>query len=394
MPQQPTPESVGGHERATPRWGERLTIILFIAVLWIPMLGWMTGFGTDRGASQFELDTPRPTWVWSPGAMLRYPREMQRQINRQFPFRDALMELHARMKIQVFGVTSSDRVTLGKDGWLFYAGERILENYRRLAPFSNEQLSRWRDLLVRRRDWLRAHGIPFLFFVAPDPQTIYPEYMPESLGRAPGPSRLDQLLAYLRAHSDLDVIDVRPVLLAAKQTIHVCYTTDSHWNQDAGFLVYQEIASWLRTRFPTMRTFTIADFERMRIPNWHGGLSYFLGAPWLFSETREELRPRIPARILTDGKPLPFDETTDAWVRRRVVVRESDDGEISSAVILRDSQFAAPAQFLSRHFRRSVLTWRQVLDPQLIETERPSVVIEEIAERFLMEDVPEDPPLP
>ncbi len=74
-------------------------------------------------------------------------------------------------------------------------------------------------------------------------------------------------------------------------------------------------------------------------------------------------------------------------------MRHSVVGEMRSAVILRDSQFAAPGQFLTRHFQRSVLLWTQTLDPSVIEAEQPQVVVFAVAERLLMNPVPVDPPL-
>jgi len=387
----PDPSSNPPQPRRTNADG--ITIVLFVAILCAPLTAHLLHLHEAGGVLAFET-AARPTWRWEPGAMARFPREAQRYFNTHFAFRDELMALHARLKVRVFGVSSSDRVTLGDHGWLFYAGERIIEDYRRTRPFSEHELQQWTQLLVTRRDWLRASGVPFLFFVAPNPQTIYPEHMPNVMRPVDRPSRLDQLITYLGAHSDLEVLDLRPALRAAKVTDQVYYQTDTHWNQLGAFVAYQEVSTWARAHFPAWRTFTSHDFTRVEIPGWHGGLSYFLGEPSLFSETRVVLQPRVPGPVLREGQPLSTDETIDAWTVRPRVTTESADGEIPSGLFFRDSQFSAPAQFLSRHFRRGVFAWTQVFDPELVRRERPSVVIQEIAERRLMEDVPRDPPLP
>lgn len=371
---------------------DRVIILVFLAAIGAPLVAGLLGVQNDPLVTYFET-RQRPAWSWRPSAMVRYMLDFKRDFNKTHALRSPLIALHARLKLQLFGVSSSREVTLGKDGWLFFAGQEIVPDYQRLRPFTDGELAGWGRLLTARRDFLRARGVPFLFYVVPNPQTLYPEHMPDALWRAANPSRMEQLLDYLQAHTDVDVLDLRPALLAAKARETIVYRTDSHWNQPGAFVAYQEIGAWMKRRFPAWRTFAAEDFERVAIPGWHGALGYLLGAPELFEETRVELRPRQPGRVTSDGEPLPTDEMFDAWFKRPRVVRESEDGEIASALFLRDSQFAAPAQFLSRHFRRSVLLWTDVLDPAEVAAERPSVVVQGVAERLLMGPVPVDPPL-
>lgn len=370
----------------------RARIALFIAVLSAPLVGALLGVQNNPTSTMFE-EHQRPTWRWTPRAVLRYVRDYQRYYNSDFAFREPLIDLHARLKVSTFGVSSATNVTIGKDGWLFYAGEQIVPDFQRLRPFSDVELAAWGKLLSERQRWLAARGIAFVFYVAPNPQTLYPEYMSGALWRASNPSRMAQLISYLGEHTDVNVIDMRPPLLVAKAAARVVYKTDSHWNQLGGFIAYQQLSLWMKQRFAQWQMYSLDDFDQVKIDHWHGGLSYFLGRPALFDETRLELRARTGPPVLSDGLPLPDDELMDGWFRRERVVRHGLAGEMRSAVILRDSQFAAPGQFLTRHFQRSVLLWTQALDPSVIEAEHPQVVVFAVAERLLMNPVPVDPPL-
>ena len=71
-----------------------------------------------------------------------------------------------------------------------------------------------------------------------------------------------------------------------------------------------------------------------------------------------------------------------------LVTSEMPDAEIPRAVILRDSFGMSLVPFLAEHFGHATYLW--TTDPTLkqIERERPSVVIWEITERFLMHPVP------
>jgi hypothetical protein len=304
------------------------------------------------------------------------------------------MALYAQLKVRVFGVSGSAAVTLGKQRWLFFTGDLIVDDYRCSRPLTETELAQWKDHLLSRRDWLRSRGIPYVFVVAPNTGTIYPEYLPDALHRFGSASRLEQLTSYLEQHSDFRPIELRKPLTEAKGMGTLYYKTDSHWNQMGGFVAYEQISARLRGLLPAWKSRTIDDFDLVPTADWAGDLSYMLGAPSLFRETRIDLVPRQPMDVRSDGLPMPVSESEGNWSIQPVVVRESAQGEIPRTVVLRDSYFGAPAQFLSNHFGRMVMLWTGDLDPAVIEREHPDVVIEEIVERGLMHPLGDETPLP
>jgi alginate O-acetyltransferase complex protein AlgJ len=56
------------------------------------------------------------------------------------------------------------------------------------------------------------------------------------------------------------------------------------------------------------------------------------------------------------------------------------------AVMFRDSFCIGMMPLLSDHFRRIVYCWQYIFDYELVERERPDVVIQEFVERVIMED--------
>src|SRR5471032_1208221 len=89
-------------------------------------------------------------------------------------------------------------------------------------PFRDSELEAWRDLLQGRHDWLAQRGIRYLFVIPPDKHTIYPEHLPDWLVTAARPpQRLDQFIQYMKAHSDVPVLDLRQTLLDAKKDVRV-----------------------------------------------------------------------------------------------------------------------------------------------------------------------------
>ena len=342
--------------------------------LWLPLATLVCRFQDQTTALAFEMTSPRPTWPHTRREFAEWPNAYRRYFNAHFGLRAWLMKAHAALKIQVFQVSSSDKVILGRNNWLFYAGGGALDDFRHTQPFTAEELSTWKTALEARRNWLQQRGIQYLFFVAPNAQTIYPEKMPAEIRPVAPMSRLDQLTAYMQAHSDVQMVDLRPELMAAKQSDQIYFKTDTHWNQLGAFVAYGKLAPRLQAMFPNWRPDEIANFDRVETQEWSGDLAAILATAH-FRETRVELVRKRPE---VSGDPV------SAAIERPFIHLTSSGGELRSLVAFRDSFFAAEAEFIARHFRHTLLVSSTDFDPVIVEREQPELVIQELVERSLM----------
>src|SRR5262249_9806633 len=116
------------------------------------------------------------------GSVLRpFPAHFEAFYNDRFGFRDVLIRWLTRAEVLWLKVSSSPEVILGKKGWLFYSELPPGQAARATRPFTAEQLDHWRRMLEARQDWLAQRGIRYLFVIAPDKQTMYPEMLPRWL---------------------------------------------------------------------------------------------------------------------------------------------------------------------------------------------------------------------
>lgn len=365
------------------RLSNRAFLALLIAVLWAPLATLVFRFNEDRAKLGFEMTSPPPERPTNLRALREWPNSYRRYFNAHFGLRVWLMQAHAALKIQGFGVSSSDKVVLGREGWLFYAGDGALEDFRHSHPFTAAELAAWLGALETRRNWLRKRGIEYLVFIAPNAQTIYPEYMPPGIRPVAPMSRLDQLTAYVQAHSDLRLVDLRAALLAAKPSARLYFKTDTHWNQLGAFVAYGQLAPRLKAVFPQWRSDSIEEHERIDTPGWSGDLAAML-ATSSYRETRSELvRKRREV----------YGDAIDSAIEHPLTNLVSDHGELRSLVVFRDSFFAAEAEFIARHFQRTVLVNTTGFDANVVERSRPELVIQEMVERSLMTASP-SPQLP
>jgi hypothetical protein len=372
------------------RFFEIVLIAIFAAVLFAPLVIWASRIGHFPSVHEAENRGAVPLPTLHDGTAL--PAKFAAHYSDQFGLRDTLLRWHALIKLHGFGVSPApESVIAGREGWLYFGGVEP-DQYRRLVPFTDEDLRAWTRTLESRRAWAAAHGSRFLFVVAPNKSTIYPEYYPPALTQAAVPSRLDQLLDHLRAHSTVEVLDLRPALLAQKAHERVYDVTDSHWNARGAEAACEAIAAALHPAFPSVNPIPRGAYQTY-VEHWTvgGDLARLLALPDEFHEEALLLRPRTPPRAHESASAsFPWNRDADPeW--KWPLVFETGDSSLPRAVILRDSFAWRMHPFLSEYFQRAVYLFSDNFDTALLAREHPDVVIEEMVERHLMRRPPPAP---
>jgi len=229
----------------------RLRVAIFCLVLYVPLAVMLSPFlrtWTDTRKPVF------PDWSWKVGDIRRYPSRFEEQFNAALLMRMKVAALSRSFYIDWLGISPIPEAVLGTDGWLYYTGpvsEKLLDRHvRGRDPYSQDELARWRRLLLDRTRHFRGIGAQYVFVIAPNKESVYPEHLPGWIGPRLGPSRLDQLLAYLQSVPEVAVIDLRSALIADKTAATLYYRTDTHWNTRGAYTAYREIARVLEPDFP------------------------------------------------------------------------------------------------------------------------------------------------
>jgi alginate O-acetyltransferase complex protein AlgJ len=358
-------------------------ILIFLAALTAPGLGLVAGVdrATISEAEMREL-APAPAWSWQLGALAAWPAAFRRYFVDHFAFRSRLIHMQAVLSWEWLRTSPSDTVIAGTDGWLFYGDDGGLQDYVQTEPFDEASMEAWRETLERTRDWLDARGIKYLVVFAPDKQMIYPEYMPASLGRLSPKYRVDRLIEYLRRHSTLDPLDLRPAVRSAKSSELLYDRYDTHWNDRGGLVGYQAIMERLQRWFPSMRPLTRDDFvESAAAPS--GDRTTMLG---LVDQGKIAMpglvrRGGWSARVVEPATPDPYGEEGR-------LVSEIPGSSLPRAVVFRDSFAGRLMPYLSEHFSRAVYLWENDFDPTVVEREHPDVVVQEFVARHLYTFLP------
>lgn len=299
------------------------------------------------------------------------PPEYEKRYEQHYQGRQARIELYNALLFHTLDVRSYANVLRGNDGWLVYTGEGNIDDYQNVHPFSPGELEEIRRELETAQEWMNIQGITFLVVVAPNKETIYPEAVPVDIRKIGKYSRLDQLTTYLQTQSSpVNLLDLRPVLLAHKPASLLYYKTDSHWNDTGAFYASAEILKAVdRGAFDAFPR--IEDFE-IETGEVSGDLARMLPMNPMIRETASWLHPG-------KGTQAHIIERTE----RVITISEVNNPDLPRAVIFRDSFTDQLEPFLSEAFSRAVYPWSFRVDRNLVEQEKPDVVIFEIAERYL-----------
>jgi hypothetical protein len=348
------------------QWKNASIIAIFMASIWLPTLD--TFFHLDDAPAFNEKRQMARFPQLKPGlaGLKDYIGGLETYFNDHFGYRKRLIHWHNHWKYLLFRDKIGSDVMVGRDDWLFYIAGEMIDHFRGVRQFTTQDLMAWQRLLEKRRDWLAQRGIQYIFVVAPDKQSIYSDELPDWLTKVRPDTKLDQFYAWMRVHSTVDVLDLRPALRDACQIAPTYYKTDSHWNLFGGFIACQEIIKNLARLQPGIEPLSLESFEQENRPDKGGDLVNMLGLD--VTEITED-----NSILLTPKANLPALEMSANLTK--------NPKASGSAIVFHDSFGAAMKPFLGYSVGKVIYREQHELDTAFIQREKPTIIISEIVER-------------
>ena len=172
------------------------------------------------------------------------------------PLRSSIMSAYAYLNYKMFSVSVVPKVTsVGKNGWLFYEDFNTRNVISGDFKLSDENLQYIYEGITAKYNALKQLGKSYIVYIAPEKQSVYPEY--DKMRNAEY-TCAEQLMDYLAEHNcPATVIYGKNILLSAKENDTLLYYKyDSHWNTVGGFIAYkqliEEVSKLVNKSFPTV----------------------------------------------------------------------------------------------------------------------------------------------
>jgi hypothetical protein len=286
------------------------------------------------------------------------------------------------------------RLLEGREGWAFLCDDANgnLDQLLGDLLFTEPDLRDYGAILRARHQQLEQLGIPYLFAVIPSKEAIYPVRLPTSTPQVGIPKLTDQLATAL-AGTGVRIVDLhQPMRSAARAGGELYYLRDCHWNFDGALVGAQALLQALRAIGFTHarldeRELTRADITvkgdltgKERVALVDGMLVAVTGE--LEPELREPDRKPDLAALGLHRVQTP-EHLAVSSTRETVILENERRPGGPTAIVYRDSFGDYLQPFLSGAFSRATWLWTRTIDMPLIERERPDVVIQVVAERFL-----------
>ncbi len=317
-------------------------------------------------------------------------KKIENYYDNNFGLRNLLIRLNSYIDVKLLKTTSTEKVVMGKDGWLYYGTEgdkNVPDLYRGIIKFTDEELLKIKTNLEERRDYLEAKGIPFILMITPDKESIYPEYYDDRYKKINEETRLDQLLDYLNENSDLHVVDVREELKSKKSIERLYDKTDTHWNEYGAYFGYEVLMNEVNKYLPEIKPKSLDEFDIVKNYKEIGGgdLANMLSLPNEFPEEHILVQPK------EERKARDMINTDHNYKLLQGAILDNPDKSLPRLLMFRDSFGVKLIPFVGEHFSHSVYQWDPGFNTTLVEQSNPDIVIHQIVERnleFLLTDNP------
>lgn len=361
-------------------------VVLFMVILLLPM-GMMV-FDIDL---KVNLDENRQL---APLPKMRINRKLAKSVDRylddHFGGRQLLAKTALLYDRRIMEKPVINSVLYGENGWFYYAKSNIEKKYIGAGRLSGEELASMRQTILGQYRFCRDRGIHYLFVVAPDKNTIYPEHLPDWLRGRCGVTPLQQLKAEMRSYPEIAILDLSEVMLNKKRNGLLYWKSDTHWTQLGAYYGYWGIVSELSAGFSAIQPMAIDAFQIDVVSRKGGDLAIMVGEEQHVLEKRLMFTPKngwrakrvTPDRFYQEHYALrPQDDD-------RLIVMQKEDHQLPRAVMFRDSFAVSLRPFLAEHFQRFVIHWR-FFDEDMVSREKPDIVIVQAVERSLSEIFPQ-----
>ena len=302
------------------------------------------------------------------------PSEIDDYVKDQAFSKDSLFSLYSRFKLSI-GDSPTQDVTLGKDGWL-YLGSPYSQKYPDLIGLSNKTMPKPKpDAYIKQKikfkNYLASQGIKYLFAIAPDKSTIYPEYLPDHYQQYQTKKNLfsENISNQFSTALNESFMHLKDPLLNAKKSIKsqlLYFRWDTHWNMVGASVAEASIAARIASMFPDLDLDSDRFSPNLKSKRSHlGDLAGFAGATFL-------LEDRLDLKICNANK---IGENGISCINKPDQLR---------ILLLRDSFSRFLKAYLPKRYDEIILvSERPNLErlKDLVATTNPDLVIEEIAER-------------
>ena len=162
---------------------------LILLVCLVPSAGMLLPREADTGGNETLAALPG---IYDRQGRLntQYLSQLQRYAEDNHYLRQRMITLWSELNVRYLGTSIAEDVVLGTDGWLYFGD--TLPDYAGTDSMTEREIFSAARNLALAQEYCESRGAEFLFTVAPNKNSLYPERMP-GITPAAGPGNAERL---------------------------------------------------------------------------------------------------------------------------------------------------------------------------------------------------------
>ena len=256
--------------------GRILYIVFFLILCAIPSAGLLIR-GPGRSGENAAA-RPFPSIRKEDGSVnVEYLQQAGDWYQEHFAFRQELVTANAKLRAALFHESAADGVIMGTDGWLYYKDS--LPDYQGTNLLPDRALYDIAHTAAMTQEYCSLFGIGYLFALAPNKATVYPEHMPFYYRHHASDQSNRTRLASFMEKEGVSWLDLGERLIKAKQDgeahalPELYHHRDSHWTAEGAAIAADAILTgpgishtdYSKENYQVRKDFE-GDLERMLYP--------------------------------------------------------------------------------------------------------------------------------
>lgn len=356
----------------------RLVLLIgFITLISTPFYLLLLGLNVDKDNAEFRTKAESPKWnifEWE-----SYLKKYNTYFEDQFGLRSEYIQLYANYKTKLWKSSPvPEKVLIGKSGWLYTVEDSLMEDFRGIRKFRLDQLQEIYQNLEYRKDRLAKMGIQYYILIAPNKQTIYPEYIPQKYTVVDQNTRWEQTKEYLLSKGINYIIDPTEELLKETKNSQPYFKTDLHWSNMGAFIASQLLLEQVHNNTPTVISHPSSDYQIATVEFRKGDLARMINTTNIPDKDYKFTSPSLDKIEYFPGPAYPSYVSSQP-----TILTINGDTTKPKTLMFKDSFGNGMVQFISEESSTAIYVWTHVFDWAIIEQEKPNIVIHEISEKLI-----------
>lgn len=309
------------------------------------------------------------------------------QLNKYLLDNHALRELMSECYFSFFTNVLKENpapqlLVFGKNDWYYLVDNStsVYDKILGVKTIDEGQLDRSCKVVCDIKKFCDSLGVDFYFVIAPNKESIYPEYLPLQ------PNHIlrekEYFIPHLQKNCSVNLLDLEESLLPEKDSMILYRRNDSHWNGYGGFLATIQILDFIETCSNISISFDESSYEIRKEPlkDMEGDLVNLV-------------KMKTPDEDFSIIRKEPIDIETTIIERTKdtplIIYTENKDRlEGANAIILRDSFFGnILLPFSHSIYKGTYITFshfdKQMLLSEIKKQGKTDFILFEVVERHI-----------